>query len=185
MNKLKTKIILSISLVFAFALMLAGTLFIKPQTKTAYASNETEQTYTISGSNLNKFYSYRDRTENEIIDCNKVFGGISVHYSGGNDNMLSGLYNSDNGNKNLLFNRNTSILTFTSDTPVKNVRFLFNKEQDCDGAIDVNHGRWTNETYLAAYNGYYVGTNWIEYKIYALELNGPASKTIALQSLCI
>ena len=179
--KSKSKFLLIAVMTFMLMLVTASPLFLPAQIVQA----KEDDTYTIAGSELDGFYSYKDRDSNTIVDCYTEFGGISVHYSGGNDNMLSGLYNSvDAYKKHLLFNKGTSTLTFTSGAPVKNVRFLFfNLPQDNNaGAIDVNHGKWTNEIYIAAYDGYYVGNNWVETKIYALEMSGPASLNVAMQS---
>lgn len=114
------------------------------------------------------------------VDDPSTTDGITVQYTGGKKNMLSGLYNDYNVDtavftKHLLFNSSDSALKFTSATDncfITKIVINYDKMgvQGELGAIDVNHNVWTN-TDVEDSNGKHI-----------LTITGPAARSVTLRN---
>lgn len=114
------------------------------------------------------------------VDDPSTTDGITVQYTGGKKNMLSGLYNDYNVDtavftKHLLFNSSDSALKFTSATDncfITKIVINYDKvgAQGELGAIDVNHNVWTN-TDVEDSNGKHI-----------LTITGPAARSVTLRN---
>ena len=180
MKKIKTKII-GIMIIFVFSFMFLGTVIVPSQTVSAYTAGDV---ITWTTSDVQGVYAYRDNETNTLFNHHGDTKGISVSYSGGRNNQVSGLFDASiyssaisRHRMDILFNSSDSILTFTSeDNPICKIRIVYMKKPDSNnfGDIDVNGGRWERK--------YINGIDQYGLDIYVVELTGPASNYVAMQS---